>query len=353
MKEQQMIAKITKESFKKRELRFNRIEKLEKMKCVLEEEIKIRRTAIDKHIHFRNTCHCISTMEMYHHPFVSFLLKLGSIKIFHLTDFGLKWTPWMFIEEEYTGKVERGELMFYIPVKKQITTLIDSYIKLHTHPIVKKINTIDRRIEYARQELSDIQSFELHKIKIEEAFLNNKYVFIFRDLNMLIYSVSQSIENLVRYKHTIHSKHLDVCTQMMRRFNEERMVIWITNGMDAKYYNTQSINNTYRLLPPIFRLLMRLEKLVKTRIRRNTIHISPMVISSFVKGINLFKKKHNKIWVSYYTTSIPYILKSNNFSDTLVQHIYEYVYGLDKPIEFFYQRRRSLIALPQPGPLIA
>jgi hypothetical protein len=243
--------------------------------------------------------------------------------------------------------------MFYIPVKKQMTTLIDSYNKIQIHPIERKINTINRRIEYTRQELTNIQSIELHKIKIEEAFLNNKYVFIFRDLNMLIYAVSQSIENVVKHKHSVHSSHLNICIQMMRRFNEKRMVTWIQNGTDTKYYNTRSINNTYRLLSPIFSLLMRLEKLVKTRIRRNTIYIRPQIISTFVKEINLFKKNHNKIWLSYFTPNIPYILNNTNFSDILIQHIYEYVYGVDKPIEFSYQRRRSINILPQPGSLTA
>lgn len=351
--EQRMIAKIIKDSFKKRELRFIRIEKLEKSKRQMEEQIKIIQLAIEPHIHFRDTCHSIPIMKLYHHQLVTTLLKIGSIKIYHLTHFGLKWEPWIYVEEEYNRKVELGELMFYVPVKHQISTLIESYIRIKILPIERKINTINRRIEYTQQELSNIQSSELHKIKVEESFLNKKYVFIFRELNMLIYSVSQSIENTVRYKHTVRSNHLTICIQMMRRFNEQRMITWIKNGTDPKYYNTQSINNTYKILSPIFRLLMRLEKLVKTRIRRNTIYIRPQIISTFVKEINLFKKNHNKIWVSYYTSTISYILNNNNFSDILLEHIYEYVYGVDKPIEFLYQRRRSMVALPEPGPLTA
>jgi len=353
MKEEKMIAKITRDSFKKRDLRFIRIEKLEKSRYAFEEQIKNKQLVIEEHIRFRGICQSIPIIEMYHHPFILSLLRNGSIQIFHLTHFGLNWEPWVYNEAEYTDKVERGELIFYIPVKKQISSLIDAYNKIQILPIVKKINTINRCIENTQQELAEIQSIELHKIKIEEAFLNKKYVFIFRDLNMLIYSVSQSIENVVRYKHVIQARHLNICIQMMRRFNEQRMLIWIATGTDEKYYNTQSINNTYKLLSPIFRLLMRLEKLVKTRIRRNNIHIYPQVISTFVKEINLFKKNHNKIWLSYYTSSIPYILKNNNFGDILIQHIYEYVYGVDKPIEFIYHRRRPIPLLPEPGPLIA
>jgi hypothetical protein len=353
MKEEQMIAKITKDTFKKRELRFTRIEKLEKSKNDLEEALKIKKTTIDAHVHFRDTCHSLSMMELYHHPLVVSSLMIGLIEIYHLSHFGLKWEPWVYNAEEYIIKVERGELIFYIPVKKQMCSLIDNYNKHHIQPIIRKINVIDRRIERTRQELSAIQSIELHKIKVEEAFLNKKYVFIFRELNMLIYSVSQSIENVVKHKYVVSTKHLNICIQMMRRFNEERMFIWLTQGTEEKYYNTQSINNTYRLLPPIFKLLMRMEKLVKTRIRRNTIYIQPQTISSFVKEINLFKKHHNKIWISFYTSTLPYILKNNNFSDILVQHIYEYVYGEDKPIEYSYKRRMSVRVLPQPGTLTA
>ena len=239
-------------------------------------------------------------------------------------------------------------MIFYIPVKKQVCTLIDIYNKTQIKPIEKKINTIDRRIARAQQELSDIQSSELHKINIEDAFLNKKYVFIFRELNTLIYSVSQSIEKVVKHKCLVSIKHLNVCIQMMRRFNEKRMFMWLVEGMGETYYKTQSINNTYKLLPPIFRLLMRMEKLVKTRIRRNTIYIRPQIIHSFVKEINLFKKQNNKLWISFYTSNVPYILKNNNFSDILIQHIYEFVYGVNIPFEYSYKRRRSLHLLPQP-----
>ncbi len=353
MKEEQTIAKITKDSFKKRDLRFNRIEKLEKSKNELEETIKLKKITIDAHINFRDTCHSLSIMELYHHPLVISSLMIGLIEIYHLSHFGLKWEPWVYNGEEYISKVEKGELVFYIPVKKQMCSLIDSYNKHHIHPIAKKINAIDRRIERTRQELSTINSIEIHKIKVEDAFLNKKYVFIFRELNMLIYSLSQSIENVVKHKYTVSAKHLNSCIQMMRRFNEERMIIWLTHGTEEKYYKTQSINNTYKLLPPIFKLLMRMEKLVKTRIRRNTIYIRPQIIYSFVKEINLFKKHHNKIWISFYSSSLPYILKNNNFSDVLIQHIYEYVYGVDKPIEYSYKRRLSVGILPQPGTLTA
>jgi hypothetical protein len=121
--------------------------------------------------------------------------------------------------------------------------------------------------------------------------------------------------------------------------------------MDEKYKNTMSVNNTYTLLYPIVKILMRLEKLVKTRIRRNTIYVRPALIATFIKEINLFKKHNNKIWIQFYTTSIPYIFKNNNFSDTLIQNIYEYVYGLNKPIIYKYQK--PVRRLPQSRTLTA
>jgi hypothetical protein len=343
MKEHQTIAKITKDSFKKRELRFSRIELLEKSKAELIKKIELNRLSIEPYTQFRDTCHLIPAKDLYFHPIVLSMLKDNTLKIFQLSQDGLKWKPWNFIEEEYKNKVERCELFFYEPVKKHLVLFVDTHYKHIIKPIIKRIHSIDKRIETTRRELSDIQANELHKIQIEEAFLNKKIVSIFREFNTVIYSVSECVEQVVKYKKLVCSNHLDVCIQMMRRFNEERMVLWMVKGMDEKYKNTLSVNNTYYLLYRIFNILMRMEKLVKTRIRRNTIYVRPALIATFIKEINLFKKHNNKIWIQFYTSSIPYIFKNSNFSDILIQHIYEYIYGLDKPIIYEYQKpvRRS------------
>ena len=338
MKEEQTIAKITKDSFKKRELRFARIETLEKSKEDLLKILEIKRKCIEPHARFRDTCHSIPIKELYFHPIVLAMLKNNTLKIFQLSRDGLKWEPWNYIPEEYPIRLERGELFFYEPVKKHIVLFVETYNKHVMKPVMKKIQAIDRRIEATRREISVIQSKELHKISIEEAFLHRKYVSIFREMNMSIYSVSQSIEFVVKHKKFICSQHLTECIHMMRQFNEERMVTWISKGMDEKYDKSVTLTNTYRLLPRVFSLIMRLEKQVKTRLRRNTIYVRPAFISSFVKEINLFKKNYNKVWLSFYTSSIPYILEQMNFSDILIQHIYEYVYGEDKPIEYYYKR---------------
>jgi hypothetical protein len=350
MKEEQTIAKITKDSFKKRELRFTRIENLEKSKEDLLRSLEIKRKCIEPHARFRDICHSIPIKELYFHPIVLSMLKNNTLKIFQLSQDGLKWEPWNYIPEEYNDRLERGELFFYEPVKKHIVLFVETYNNHVIKPIMKKIQVIDRRIEASRREISAIQSKELHKISIEEAFLYKKYVTIFREMNMSIYSLSQSIEFVVKNKRFVCSQHLNECIHMMRQFNEDRMVAWVSKGMDEKYDKSVTLTNTYRLLPRVFSLIMRLEKQVKTRLRRNTIYVRPVFISSFVKEINLFKKKYNKIWIQFYTSSIPYILEQMNFSDVLIQHIYEYVYGEDKPIEYSYKRpTRS----PQSRTLIA
>lgn len=349
MKEEQMIAKITRDSFKQRELRFSRIEILEKNKVELDDLLKFKQKSIDRYIKFYETCHSFTAKELYFHPIVLGVLQLGSLKVYQLSPDGLKWEFWVYNKEEYPGKVDRGELIFHVPLKKQIGIIIDIYKRGEMYPIFKKKQVIDRRIDRAKHELSIIQSTELHKIRIEEAFLNNKFVNIFREFNTLIYSVSQTVDQVVKYKKMVDTKHLNVCIQMMRRFNEKRMILWLTKGMDEIYSSTVSVTNTYRLLSPMFNILMRMEKLVKTRIRRNTIYVRPALIASFIKEINLFKKHHNNIWISFYTSSVPYIFKNNNFSDILIQHIYEYIYGMDKPI--IYEYKRPVRILPQPRSL--
>ena len=338
MKEVQMIAKIIKDSFKKRDLRFVRIGSLEKSKEELLKTLETKRQCIEIYTRFHDNCHSIPIKDLYFHPVVVAMLTTNTFRIHQLSPDGLKWEPWNYIQEEYKDKVERGELFFYEPVRKQILLFMDSYNKHIMKPIMKKIHSIERRIELTHREISVIQSKELHKISIEEAFLYKKYVSIFREMNMSIYSVTQSIEYVVKHKKMICSQHLNACIHMMKQFNEERMVTWIKKGMDEKYNTSVTLTNTYRLLPRAFILLMRLEKQVKTRIRRNTIYVRPVFISSFVKEINLFKKQYNKIWISFYTTTIPYILKKMNFSDILIQHIYEFVYGVDTPIEYYYKR---------------
>jgi hypothetical protein len=342
MKEIQTIAKITRDSFKKRDLRFARIECLEKSKEELKRTLEIKRLCVEPYTQFRDKCHLIPIKELYFHPMVLSMLKNNSLKIFKLSPDGLKWENWSYIEEEYKDKIENEELFFYEPVKKQVVLFTDMYNKHITNPIVKKIQTIDRRIEVIQRQISVIQSVELHNIYIEEAFLYKKYISIFREMNMSIYSVTQSIEYVVKHKKAISSHHLNDCIRMMRYFNQDRMVTWITKGMNEKYNKYITLTNTYRLLPRVFSLLMRMEKQVKTRIRRNTIYVSPAFISSFVKEINLFKKQYNKIWIPFYTTTIHYILEKVNFSDILIQNIYEYVYGIDTPIEYYYKRPTRL-----------
>lgn len=351
MKEEQTIAKITRETFKKRELKFSCIEKLEKSKTELEFLFKSKQKSINKYVNFYDTCHSFSTKELYFHPLVLGVLQIGSIKVYQLSPDGLKWEYWIYNKEEYPDKVDRGELIFHIPLKKQISMIIEIYKRGEIYPIVKKINTINRSIERVRQNLSAIQAVEIHKIRIEEAFLNKNVVHIFRDFITLIHSVSQSIDQVVKHKRVVGSNHLNVCIQLMRRFNEERMVLWMTNGMDEKYNTITSVSNTYVLLYNIFHILMRMEKLIKTRIRRNTIYVRPALIATFIKEINLFKKHNNKIWIQFYTSSIPYIFKNNNFSDILIQYIYEYIYGTDKPIIFEYKKTAKI--LPQPRILTA
>jgi hypothetical protein len=342
MKEEQMIAKITRDSFKKRELRFTRIETLGKSKEDLTKTLESRQHFIEPYIQFCNKCHLIPIKDLYLHDIVVMMLRTGSLKIFQLSHNGIKWESWKFIEEEYNDKLERRELFFYEPVKTQVSLFIDSYNKNIMKPIMKKMYSIDKRIERSKREISAIQITETQKIYIEEAFLHKKYIPIFKEMNMLIYSVTQSIEYAVKQKMYISSQHLNTCIHMMRYFSQERMVNCISKGMGESFDKSITLSNTYKILPRVFSLLMKLEKQVKTRIRRNTLYIRPILISSFVKEINLFKKKYNRIWISFYTSNIPYILAKMNFSDILIQHIYEYVYGLDKPIEYFYKKPSRL-----------
>jgi hypothetical protein len=348
MKEQQMIAKITRETFKKREVRLGRIEKMEKDKVELDKVLQFKILSITRYTEFYDKCHLLPSNELYFQSIVLGALKVGSIKVYHLSQDGLKWECWTFNEEQYQDKVNKGELIFHIPLKKQIGIIIDIYKGAEIYPIMRKINTINRSIERIRHDLSNIQSNEIHKIRVEEAFLNNRYTIIFRELNTLMYSILQTVDQVVKHKKLVEYKHLNVCIQMMRRFNEERMLIWLKNGTDEKYSKTISVTNTYKLLNNVFNILMKMEKHVKIRIRRNSIYIRPVYIASFIREINLFKKHHNKIWIPFYISNIPYIYKYNNFSETLTQHIYEYIFGIDKPIIFEYKRPVRVRRLPQP-----
>jgi len=351
MNEYQTIDKITRDSFKKRELRFNRIHDLEKTKDGMTILLKSREISIDPIIEFYNTCHSLTTRELYFHPIVISFMELQSIKIHYLKPCGLSWEPWVYNQEEYPGKVENGELMFYIPLKKQLNTLINRLKKTIIIPLSTKINSISRQIEKTGYEISLITSNELHKISIEEAFINSKYVTIFGELNVSFCSLSEIVGDFMRYR--VSTRHVKTANSMMKRFNELRMVKWLKKGMEEGFSCSITVHNTYKLLPSIFNILMRMEKIIKTRIRRNTLHIPHMYISTFVKEINTFKGHHKNIWIPFYISNINYIFTNKNFSDNLIQHIYEFIYGLDKPIEYSYCKNRRRIILPQPGSLTA
>jgi hypothetical protein len=350
MKEQETIAKITRDMFKKREIRFARMEILEKSKNKIITFLKSSEKSILPIVEFHDNCHTFTIKELYFHPTVISLLQIASLKIYILSQDCLKWEQWNYNDSEYQDKIEKGELMFYVPVKKQLEVFIDTYKRTNLHPLSKQINTISRKIDKTKFELSSIQNDELYKISIEEAFMNKKYVSIFIGLNMVFCSLTQSIQHVVHNKRFVTTTHINDCIATMKRFNEERMIKWLICGMARKYNRSYTLINTYKMLPKLFHLLMRMEKLVKTRIRRNTIYVRPVYISRFAKEINLFKKNHHDIWVLFYTSNIPNIFKNYNFSDILINHIYEYIYGVDKHFEYSYTRS---VRLPQPGTLTA
>ena len=350
MKEQETIAKIIRETFKKRELRFARIEGLEKSKDNLITFLKSSEKSISPIIEFHDTCNTFSTKELYFHPTVISMLQISSLKIYSLSSDGLKWNQWNYIDTEYQNKIEGGELMFYVPIKRQLENFINTYKRNNLIPLSKKINAICDKIEKTKIELSNIQSNEMYKISIEEAFINKKYLRIFRGLNVVFYSLLQSIQNIVQHKRFVTTNHITECIAVMKRFNEDRMINWLICGMKEKYGSFITLTNTYKTLPKIFTLLMRMEKLIKTRIRRNTIYVRPVYIFRFAKEINLFKQQHNRMWVLFYTSNIPDIFKNYNFNEVLINHIYEYVYGVNKQFEYSYTKSNRL---PQPGSLTA
>jgi hypothetical protein len=323
---------------------------LEKSKNNLTTFLKSVEKSIKPIIEFHDTCNTFPIKELYFHPIVISMLQTASLKIYFLTHDGLKWEPWNYLDNEYQDKIERGELMFYVPVKKQLEIFINTFKRINIFPLSKKIVGVNRKIEKTKDELSNIQSTELYKISIEEAFIKKKYISIFRGLNVLFCSLTQSIQYIVYNKRFVTTEHITQCITTMKRFNEDRMINWLICGMAKKYSGSITLTNTYKMLPKIFSLLMRMEKLIKTRIRRNTIYVRPVYISRFVKELGLFKKHHNHIWVLFYTSNIPNIFKNYNFSDILINHIYEYVYGVNNQFEYSYTRS---VRLPQPGSLVA
>jgi hypothetical protein len=342
MKEQQTIARITRETFKKRELRFTRIENFEKSKNTLIALLKSNENSLQPIIMFCENCGTFPIKELYFHPTVISMLQNASLRVYILSSSGLKWEHWNYIDGEYQDKIERGELMFYIPIKKQLEIFIDTYKRNNLLPLSKHINTLSRKIDRTKNELSSIHAIEMYKISIEEAFINKKYLCIFRQLNVIFHSLVQSIQHVVHNKRYVTTTHMTDCITVMKRFNEERMINWIICGMTKKYNTSVILTNTYKMIPKIFTLLMRLEKLIKTRIRRNTLYVQPVYISRFAKEINIFKKNHNHIWVLFYTSNIPCIFKNYNFSDILINHIYEYVYGVNTIFDYSYTKPRRL-----------
>ena len=84
MKEQQTIARITRDAFKQRERKFSKISGLEQEKKRHIELLNQRQCCIDVHLNFYNTCQQLSYKELLAHPHVGVLLSNGLIKIYEM-----------------------------------------------------------------------------------------------------------------------------------------------------------------------------------------------------------------------------------------------------------------------------
>jgi hypothetical protein len=346
MKEQQTIARITRNSFKQREGKFLKISKLEEEKKGYIATLEQRQRCIDVHIDFYNTCHQLPYKELLAHRHVGVLLNNGLIIIHEIGDNGLTWKPWSYDASEYFEKLQKHELHFHIPVRKQLITLIEGSTKHTINPIKKKINTIDRRIEKLRQDISAIQSIELHKISVEEAFMSDDYINIFKDMNLSLFTLSNKFGNVIKHDRFITPNIVCECVRVMRKFNESRMLQWTNTCMDVKYDGHSELTDAYLRIQNVFKILSRIEKFIAKRVKRGNPKMRIEFIISFIKEIIVFKRNFNKMWVSFYVSNIPQINKSIHFSDNLVQHIYEYIFGIDKILV-------KVIDLPQPRTLIA
>lgn len=346
MKEQQTIARITRDAFKQRERKFSKISGLEQEKKRYIEILNQRQCCIDVHLNFYNTCHQLSYKELLAHPHVGVLLSNGLIKIYEMSENGMTWKPWQYDVSEYFEKLQKHELHFHIPVRKQLITLIEGCTKHTINPIKKKINTIDRRIEKLRQEISVIQSNELHKISVEEAFMTGNYINIFKDLNLSLASLSSTFGKVVRHERFITPNIICDCVRVMRKFNETRMLQWANACMDVKYDGHSDLTIAYLRIQYVFKCLSRIEKFIAQRVKRGNLKMRIEFIISFAKEVTTFKKNYARMWISFYVSNISHINKNIHFSDNLVQHIYEYVFGIDKI-------RVKVVDLPQTRTLTA
>ena len=104
-----------------------------------------------------------------------------------------------------------------------IETLEDTEINFcNCNLSLKKINTIDRRIERLRHEISAIQSDELHKISVEQAFMSDNYINIFKDLNLTLATMSINFGKVIKHERFITPNIICECVRVMRKFNEKK-----------------------------------------------------------------------------------------------------------------------------------
>ena len=346
MKEQQTIARITRVAFKQREGRFTKISGLEHEKKARIVEMNQIQYGIDVHMNFYNTCHQLSYKDLIVHPHVISLLNNRLITICEIGENGMSWKPWQYNETEYFEKLQKHELHFHIPVRKQLITLIEGCTKHAINPIKKKINTIDRRIERLRHEISAIQSDELHKISVEQAFMSDNYINIFKDLNLTLATMSINFGKVIKHERFITPNIICECVRVMRKFNETRMIQWTNACMDVKYDGHSDLTIAYLRIQYVFKCLLRIEKFVAYRVKRGNLKMRIEFIISFIKEVTIFKKNFTRMWLSFYVSNIPHINRNIHFSDNLIQHIYEYVFGIDKI-------RVKIVDLPQTRTLIA
>lgn len=263
-----------------------------------------------------------------------------------MSENGMTWKPWTYDSSEYFEKIRNHELHFHIPVRKQLITLIDGCTKHSINPIKRKINTVDRRIERLRQDISAIQSNELHKISVEEAFMTDNYINIFKDLNLSLMSVSNKFSKVIKHERFITPNIVCDCVRVMRKFNESRMLKWTNSCMGVQYDGHSELTFAYLRIQYVFKCLTRIEKFIAQRVKKGYLKMRIEFIISFTKEIAIFKKNFTQMWLSFYVSNISHINSKIHFSDTLVQHIYEYVFGIDKV-------RVKVVNLPQPRTLIA
>lgn len=332
-KEEHTIQTLNKSLGKRITLRKRHISLLESKKDILREYLEkyyIERTV---YVDLYSIIHTIPKREVVYNRIILKFLMENKIKLSQLSLDCEKWEPWSFDIDQLENKID--DLIFLVPVKKQLRMQMDLQDKNGSVFIQREIFKLDNRIDKIKQEMKNITYEIQDKIKIENAFIETNFQYLFMGLYKQFKNINNNIWSFV-YRHRIITPKMIVnCIKMMKTFNQYRfqnlLYTLINSPHIVVYLSNDGVSEPVgysfiRRMIKTHSVMKNIQIVVEYLYTKKPNSVRHIQYKQFTREMTLFNLHYKSFWIKTYIKEIPFIRKNAMFSDILINTIYEYIY---------------------------